>query len=273
MRRPASARRPSDGPGARRPRGAVELKDNGGRRGRARPAHRRTSSAGRRGSGRREDAPEPSTSCSSTRPARCRSPTSLAVAPSRARPSSCSAIRSSSTSRLQGTHPPGAERSALRTSSAADGDDARRPRACSSSTTWRLHPDLCDVHVARSSTRAGSSRAGPRAPAPRRAASAGPRRARARARSPVAHAGARHRVAGGGRRRSRSSCARSSRRSRLDRPRRRRERLVTVDDVLIVAPYNAQVGADRAAALPAGRRASAPSTSSRARRRRSASTR
>ena len=99
------------------------------------------------------------------------------------------------------------------------------------------------------------------------------RRAPGRALVAVAHDGQRQRVARGGRarsRRSRGSLVEGG--ATLDRRARARSAPIGWDDVLIVAPYNAQVGAI-SGRLPPRRRASARSTSSRARRRRSASTR
>ena len=102
-----------------------------------------------------EDARAPSTSCSSTRPARSRWPTSSRW---RARPtaSSCSATRSSSTSRCRARIRPARIARRSRTCSATT-PRCRRTAASSSRRTWRLHPDLCDVHLRGRSTTAGSS--------------------------------------------------------------------------------------------------------------------
>ena len=170
---------------------------------------------------------------------------------------------------MQGTHPPGADGSAL---AHVLGGQATIPpdRGLFLATTWRLHPALAgftsevfydarlesEPHLARPAARR-------RRLGPRRGRTARDRGADRRRRQRVARRGGR------GRLRWRMRWSRAARRGSTRRASSGRS---TWDDVLIVAPYNAQVADDRAAAA-ARAPASARSTSSRARRRRSASTR
>ena len=95
--------------------------------GRASTTDGRTSLPGRPGCGRRRRWSSRSTSCSSTRPARCRSPTSSRwPVPRQPRPARRSAAARPAT---PGTHPPGADRSALGARPRRRGDDARAPGA------------------------------------------------------------------------------------------------------------------------------------------------
>ena len=96
----------------------------------------------RHGCGRPRRWSTPSTSCSSTKPARSRWPTSSPIA--RATDSLVLLGDPQQLDQpLQGTHPPGADRSAL---AHVLGDAATMPptRGLFLEKTWRLHPDLCD---------------------------------------------------------------------------------------------------------------------------------
>ncbi len=139
-------------------------------------------------------------------------------------------------------------------------------------TTWRLHPDLCELHLG------GLLRRPPRA---RGRTSRVQRLARAGLASSTASGRGcstspthrrRQRVARARPTRSRRSPDRSSTAARPGPTSTASSGRSTWDDVLIVAPYNAQVGAIKRR-LCRRRRGSGRSTSSRARRRRSASTR
>ena len=164
---------------------------------------------------------------------------------------------------LQGHAPAGRRRSAL--GHLLDGARTMpRTGACSSRRRGGSIP-TCARSRPRCSTRAGSSRS--RTSRQRVVSRRRPgRRRRARGSSAV-HERGRQRVAerGGGRRGARARVVEGGRGS--DRRARRRARLGW-DDVLVVAPYNAQVAAIKRAAAGRGPRR-APSTSSRARRRRS----
>ena len=83
---------------------------------------------------------------SSTRPGRCRSPTWSRSARRRAT-SCCSAIRSSSPQPTKGTHPAGAGSSALEHLLDGHADRSRTTAVCSSTKTWRMHPDDLRVHL------------------------------------------------------------------------------------------------------------------------------
>ena len=102
-------------------------------------------SRARRGCSRARTCKALSTRCSSTRQGRCRSPTrSRSV---RARGTSCcSAIRSSSRQVSQGIHPEGAAVSVLE--HLLGGEDTVPPeRGLFLSRTWRMHPDVCRLHL------------------------------------------------------------------------------------------------------------------------------
>ena len=145
----------------------------------------------------------------------------------------------------------------------------RRRAACSSRQTWRLHPDLCDftsevfyddrlepeAHLGRQRLEAPATLGRRRRASLVDIATVGADNESPEEADAVAEL-ARSIVEGG---------------ATLDRRERRRAPM-TWDDILIVAPYNAQVGAIKRAACRR-RRGSGPSTSSRARKRRSASTR
>ena len=185
---------------------------------------------------------------------------------------------------LKGSHPPGAERSALaHLLAGAPGEPphATMPpeRGLFIEKTWRLHPDDLRLHVrallrVRSCARStGSSarRSRRRASAPRPT----PGAARRRQRHPLAARRARrqrHRLGRGGRRRSSTLV-----RDLLDGGARGRtatgvEAPLRLEDIVIVAPVQRPRRPDRrdARGRRASRaRASGPSTSSRARRRRS----
>ena len=122
-------------------RGSTRCKDATRRPRRAsrRPGERRR--PGRPGCGRRRRWPSRSTSCSSTRPARSRWRTWSPIAGA-----TDSLVLLGDPQQLdqplKGTHPPGADRSAL----AHVLGDARHDAADAGlflETTWRLHPDLC----------------------------------------------------------------------------------------------------------------------------------
>ena len=215
--------------------------------------------------------PTRSTCCSSTRPARCRSPTSLAMSPAA---QSLVLARRPAAARPapQGTHPPGAGASAL---AHRPGRARRRCRRIAGSSSRRRGgsiPDLCrftsevfyddrlepEEHLGAS----GRSRATPADARWHRASVV-----------PVATRGNRHGVAGGGRARwPHSPGAGRGRRDWIDAERTER-RPSSGDDVLVVAPVQRPGRRHRARVLPARSARSGPSTSSRARRRRSASTR
>ena len=133
------------------------------------PARRRSGEPGRRdvvAVGVGEDDRTPSTSCSSTRPARSRSPTSSR---SRARRDSLVLLGDPQQldQPLQGSHPPGADRSAL---AHILGRDATMPptRGLFLETTWRLHPGPVRLHLGGVLRRPARARAAPRRPARRR---------------------------------------------------------------------------------------------------------
>ena len=205
-----------------------------------------------------------STSSSSTKPGRCRSRT---CSPCRQRrgTSCCSAIRSSSSSRRRAVTPTALDVSALEH---VLGGHQTMPadRGLFLPVTWRLAPAICRVHV-------GGVLRGQAAT-----------RGRARAAAARRHGGSTARGLWTLSRRRTTGCQNASDEeveavarlvaeltapgSQLDRRRATRHHDVTLDDILVVAPYNAQVGAPaRDGCRPA--RASAPSTSSRVRKRRS----
>ena len=160
-----------------------------------------------------------------------------------------------------------------RRSPTSSASDATMPpdRGLFLETTWRLHPDLCALHVRGLLRRPARARGAPRRPAPRRGRRA-PRRRRPAACVDVRDDRRRQRVARRGRRRRRRWRAAIVEGGATWIDATARSSPIGWEDVLIVAPYNAQVGAITPAARPTGP-GSGPSTSSRARRRRSASTR
>ena len=167
---------------------------------------------------------------------------------------------------LQGTHPPGADRSALAHLLDGAATMPGRPRpvpgahlAAASRTSARS--------PRRRSTRACSSRGRTRATV---RGGPGPIGAAAACATWRVHAG-RQRLAGGGAPVAALVEGPGRERVVVDRS-ARRGAPIGYGDILVVAPYNAQVGAARQRCCRR-RRASARSTSSRARKRRSASTR
>ena len=173
-----------------------------------------------------------STCCSSTRPASSRSPTCSRSARARA-PSSCSATRTSCRRSRRA-------RSRTRRGRLGAPAPARRcTRRCRPTAgifldeTWRLRPELCALHLRR--VLRGSARCRARVTARRSLAGRGrarsARRSSTSGRGPVVGGG-------GGRRRGRDRAAARDavhRRDGVDAAARRE------DDVLVVAPYNAQV--------------------------------
>ena len=214
---------------------------DGGRR--ADPADRRR----RRGTGPRRTSAAPSTCCSSTRPGRCRSPT-RSRSPRAPRASCCSAIPQQLAHVSQGTHPLGQRRVRARAPARRPRHDPagprRLPRHVVAHAPRRLRLRLaarCTTAAlalgrrpasASASTRPGLAGAGCAC-----SASSTSTTAVARPRRPTAIADQVERLLDGG---------------TLDRPRRRRRQL-TLDDILVVAPYNAQVRCLRSA-LPDGAR-------------------
>ena len=96
---------------------------------------------GARGHGRKR-----STCCSSTRPAQMSLANVLVVSQALRRRSCCSAIRSSSSSRSQGTHPDGADVSALEHLLGEHDDDPAGPRPVPRDDVAAA-PEICDVHL------------------------------------------------------------------------------------------------------------------------------
>ncbi len=157
----------------------------------------------------------------------------------------------------QGSHPPGADRSAL-SHLLADPAYLRPDRATIRpqeglflDTTWRLHPEICDFtsrafYAGRLRPRDGLE--GQAVIAPR---SAGPLSGTGLRYLPVAHAG--NDTDSAEEARAIAELVRSLLETRptwIDRD--GREASMTVDDIVIVAPYNAHVGAIERAAATAG---------------------
>ena len=230
---------------------------------------RRRSRPARRGSGRRSGWPIRSTCCSSTRPVRCRWPTSLAMAAGDGQHRA--ARRSAAARPAAAGHPPDRVRSARRSATCAGrrrhdrrrttASSSRRPggctRPCTAFTSEVFYDDRLESEATSPGRRVRSRLAlvdgvGPRlvAGCDRRVRTASRRRRPTRSRSSPGL------IVGGVRGPTRRAPPGS----------------LSWGDVLIVAPYNAQVGGHPATAADR-RPASAPSTSSRARRRRSSSTR
>ena len=236
---------------SRRTRVRAPLLDERGRRRRARHRRGRRRRRQRRGSGRARRSRQPSTRCSSMRPARCRSRTSSRCR-RRRRSSSCSATRSSWTSRSRARIRPGAERSALGASARRATRRCRRTAGCSSITRGACTPT--SARSRRTSSTRTELQPQPGTERPASSTVAGPLGGTGSAGCRSRHAGELERIATRRRPRWPRRSRACSRRARSGSHPRRAGVPVTLEDVLVITPYNAQVREHRRGAARRARR-------------------